>query len=196
MNRRNTVKSLLAAAVIASSFSFPAFAATTVGGVKFEDSVNVAGTELKLYGAGVRSRTFFKLYVVGLYLPEKIKLADVMTQQRARRASLVMLRDLTSEQFGSAFMNGLTEHSDKAESAKILPQSMKLGAIFAEINVLKKGDTVTMDWVPGEGTVYHLNGRKIGNVVPDAAFANAVLHIWLGDKPADGTLKPLMLGEN
>ncbi|MFO1328451.1 MAG: chalcone isomerase family protein [Rubrivivax sp.] len=30
--------------------------------------------------------------------------------------------------------------------------------------------------------------------MPDAAFYNALLKIWIGDKPADSALKPLLLG--
>jgi hypothetical protein len=31
--------------------------------------------------------------------------------------------------------------------------------------------------------------------VPDLGFYNAVLRIWLGEKPADRSLKPALLGE-
>jgi hypothetical protein len=52
-----------------------------------------------------------------------------------------------------------------------------------------------LDWIPGTGTQAELNGKKVGEAVPDLAFYNAVLRIWIGDKPADSSLKPAMLGE-
>ena len=45
------------------------------------------------------------------------------------------------------------------------------------------------------GMVMTLNGKSISEPIPDVAFYNAVLRIWLGDKPADDKLKPLLLGE-
>lgn len=50
------------------------------------------------------------------------------------------------------------------------------------------------DWLPGEGTQCYLNGKKIGGVIPELAFYNAVLRIWIGDKPADYALKAALLG--
>ena len=196
MKRRNLVKSLLAAAVLAAGFSLPAYAVTEVAGVKFDDSVSVAGKDLKLNGAGLRTKMIFKVYALGLYLPEKkTTVADVLAIPGPRRVSIVMLRELSSEDFGEAFMKGLNANSDQAERTKLLPQTMKFGEIFAQIQTLKKGDTLTLDWIPGEGTQCMLNGRKIGEVLPDVAFYNAVLRIWLGEHPADSSLKPAMLGE-
>ena len=52
----------------------------------------------------------------------------------------------------------------------------------------------TIHWVPGSGMVMTLNGKSISEPIPDVAFYNAVLKIWLGDKPADSDLKPALLG--
>ncbi|NRR33878.1 chalcone isomerase family protein [Oxalobacteraceae bacterium] len=196
MNRRNTVKSLLAAALLTTSFSLPVFAATEVAGVKFEDSISVGGKDLKLNGAGVRKKVMFKLYALGIYLPEKKStVAEVLASPGPRRISINVLRELTSEQFGNAFMDGLNDNSDKGERNRIVPQTMKFGEIFAQIPGLKKGDVLNVDWLPGEGTVCHLNGKKVGDTLPEVSFYNAILRIWLGDKPVDSSLKPLLLNE-
>lgn len=194
-NRRTTLKSLLAAAMLASSFSLPAVAATEVAGIKFDDNVTLAGKELKLNGAGLRTKLIFKVYALGLYLPEKkTSVADILALQGPRRVAIVMMRDLSSEDFGEAFMAGLKANSSEAERAKVLPQTMKFGEIFAQIPSLKKGDVLALDWTPGEGTQCQLNGKKLGEPLPDLAFYNAVLRIWLGDKPVDSSLKPHLLG--
>ena len=196
MNRRNTIKSLIAAAFLAGSFSLPAFAAIDVAGVKFDDTVSVAGKELKLNGAGLRTKMIFKVYAAGLYLAEKkTTVPDVLAVQGPRRVSITMLREVSSEDFGKAFMDGLKANTDNSERTKILPQTMKFGEVFAQIQALKKGDQMLLDWTPGEGTQCYLNGKKIGELMPDVAFYNAVLRIWLGDKPVDSSLKPALLGE-
>ena len=54
---------------------------------------------------------------------------------------------------------------------------------------------IHLDWVPGQGTVCTVNGKVTGEVLPDIAFYNAVLRIWLGDTPVQDDLKDAMLGK-
>jgi hypothetical protein len=155
----------------------PALAAVDIGGVTLDDSTQVSGTTLKLNGAGIRTKVFFKVYVAALYLSEKkAALNDILTLSGPRRIKLVMLRDLSAEQLSEALMNGLQHNTDKNELAK-------------------KGDTLLLDWVPNEGTVAQLNGKRLGAGISDIKFNNAILKIWLGDKPADSNLRLQLLGE-
>lgn len=196
MKRRNILKSLFAATILAGSFCLPARAAVEVAGVKFDDSIKVAGSELKLNGAGVRTKVIFKVYAAGLYLTEKkTSVADVLATSGPRRVAITMLREVSSEDFGKAFMDGLNNNTDKNERTRILPQTTKFGEVFAQIPALKKGDQLTLDWTPNEGTQCYLNGKKIGELMPEVAFYNAVLRIWLGEHPVDSSLKPALLGE-
>ena len=196
MRRRHLIKSLVAGAVLAACVQPSAFATVEVAGAKFDDIATVAGKELKLNGAGLRKKVIFKVYAAALYLVEKkTTVPDVLGATGPRRVSIIMLRDVTSDDFGKAFMEGLSSNTDKIERTRILPQTMKFGEVFAQIQTLKKGDQLLLDWTPGEGTQCYLNGKKIGELMPDQAFYNAVLRIWLGDKPADSSLKPALLGE-
>ncbi|HEX7987074.1 MAG TPA: chalcone isomerase family protein [Duganella sp.] len=196
MRRRQFLHSLAATAVLAAGVQAPAFATVEVAGVKFDDSVTVAGKELKLNGAGLRTKVIFKVYAAGLYLAEKkTTVPDVLAATGPRRVSITMLREVSSDDFGKSFMEGMSSNTDKAERTRILPQTMKFGEVFAQIQTLKKGDQMLLDWLPGEGTQCYLNGKKLGDSMPDVAFYNAVLRIWLGDKPVDSSLKPALLGE-
>ena len=188
------IKGLLASLAIACSMTLPAVAAE-INGVKFADTVKVGGSDLKLNGLGMRTKVVFKVYAAGLYLTEKKTTpADIMMVQGPRRVTLVMMRDLTSEEFGNAFMTGLNNNLSQAEKSKIVSQISKFGEIFASIESLKKGDVLHIDWIPATGTQTELNGKKVGESVPDIAFYNAILRIWIGDKPADSSLKPALLG--
>lgn len=53
---------------------------------------------------------------------------------------------------------------------------------------------LALDWVPGTGTVVWRNHKPLTEPLPDIAFHNALLAIWLGDKPADQTLGARLLG--
>ena len=195
MNRRTTLHALAATVLVAALPSL-AYANTEVAGVKFDDTITVAGQQLKLNGAGVRTKVIFKVYAAGLYLTEKkTTVADVLAVPGPRRVAITMLREVSSEDFGKAFTDGINANTGKDERNKILPQIMKFGEVFAQTPVLKKGDQLSLDWTPNEGTQCYLNGKKIGELMPDVAFYNAVLRIWLGDKPADSSLKPALLGE-
>ena len=170
--------------------------AAEVAGVKLDDSVRVANQELKLNGAGVRFKVVFKVYAAGLYLAEKkTTVADVLAAPGAKRVALVMMRDLTNEELGQSFMAGIKKNSTLQERTKIVTQMMQFGEMFATIPELKKGDVIGVDWIPGVGTVSTHNGRKISEPLPDMAFYNALLKIWLGDNPADAQLKLNLLGE-
>ncbi|HZW20518.1 chalcone isomerase family protein [Noviherbaspirillum sp.] len=170
--------------------------AADIGGVKLDDTVRLANQELKLNGAGIRYKAIFKVYVAGLYLTEKKStVPDVLAANGPRRVTIVMLRDISNEELGRGFMSGIQQNSDRNEKAKLIMQLQKFGEIFASIPELKKGDVLTTDWIPGSGTVVHVNGKKVSDTLPDVAFYNALLKIWLGDKPVDAQLKPLMLGE-
>jgi hypothetical protein len=194
MIKHFSFKALLATAILACSFSQAG--AAEIGGIKFDDTNKVAGKELKLNGVGLRTRFGFKVYAAGLYLTDKkTKTADILPLEGPRRVTLVMMRDISSEDFGEAFMAGLNANSDKAEKTKILPQIGQFGAMFQLFPSLKKGDILHLDWLPGSGTQCELNGKKVGEVAPDIAFYNAVLKIWIGEKPVDSSLKPGLLGE-
>ena len=74
-------------------------------------------------------------------------------------------------------------------------QTSKFGEMFADMGNVKKGDVITLDWVPGKGTVTSVNGKQIGEVLPDIAFNQSVMRIWLGEHPPQANIKPALLGE-
>lgn len=190
------LKNIVTGAALALAIAMPAAAAIDVNGVKFEDTNKVGGKDLKLNGAGMRTKLVIKVYAAGLYLPEKSKnVADILKMEGPRRMTLVMARDISSQDLAKAFMDGINENLDKTEQAKFVTQIRKFGEMFAINDEIKSGDVMHMDWIPGTGTVCELNGKRIGDTASDINFYNAVLRIWLGEKPADRSLKPALLGE-
>ena len=192
--RRFGIKTFISAAVLVAAMG-SAVAAVDVAGVKYADTLPVAGKDLVLNGAGVRTKFIIKVYAAGLYLQAKEStLEGVLKAQGPRRMRLVMLRDVSSDDFGTAFMNGLNSNVPKDDKSKIVAQISKYGETFAQFDGLKKGDTLDTDWIPGVGTQSFLNGKKVGEVLPDLVFYNSILRIWIGDKPADSSLKVKLLG--
>jgi hypothetical protein len=186
---------LFSSILLTVAMALPAAAAVDVNGFKFDDTSKVAGRDLKLNGAGMRTKVIIKVYAAGLYLTEKKNtMVEIATVEGPRRVTLMMARDVSSESFGNAFMEGLKDNTTPAERSAMATQLNKFGEIFASVQGLKKGDVLHLDWLPGVGTQCELNGKKLGEAIPDVAFYNAILRIWLGEDPADRSLKPALLG--
>lgn len=173
----------------------PALAAE-IEGVKVADKVRVgdAGPELVLNGAGVRTRVFFKVYVGALYLQQKKNSAEaVFADTSDKRVAMHMLRDLAAEQLFSALNDGLKNNHSAEALARLDPQVKQLEAIFSAVKAAKTGDAIVLDFLPGTGTRVVVNGEAKGTI-PGDEFSHALLRIWLGESPADASLKKAMLG--
>lgn len=197
MNFTTYTKHFFSSLIMASAtlLALPASADTvTVSGVKLDDTVQVGTQTLKLNGAGVRYKVIFKVYIAALYLPEeKSTTAEVLALPGAKRVTLVMLRELSNDDLGHRFMDGLKNNLDLEERSKLIKPMITFGKMFSLVPVLKKGDILTFDWIPGTGIVCQFNGQKIGETINDPVFYSAVLRIWLGKEPADESLKQKML---
>lgn len=170
--------------------------AAEISGIKIDDTVSLAGKNLVLNGYGMRQIFVVKAYAAALYLSEKKNnAADVQALTTPKRIALHIQREIDSDEFGQLFITSMNKNSTKEEKAKVVNQTVKFGEMFASMEIVKKGDVVTLDWVPGKGTVSTLNGKQIGEALPDIAFYNAVLRIWLGDNPVQSDLKRGLLGE-
>ena len=168
--------------------------AVDVAGIKYDDSMAVAGSQLLLNGVGTRNKSVVKVYAAGLYLKAQANTVDgVMKADGPRRMRLVMLIDIPSEDLGTSFMTALSANVSESDKAKIVTQVSKYGEMFGQIGSLKKGDTIDTDWIPGVGNQCYLNGKKFGPVIPDVLFYNSLLRIWLGNKPVDAMLKTKLL---
>jgi hypothetical protein len=173
--------------------------AADVGGKQLADTLKVAGKDLKLNGYGMRTAMMglAKVYGVGIYFTEpKKNVEDATTGDNGPKAAqLVMLRALTSQQFGEAFMKGFRANTDKAELGKLVGQLQTFGEMFESVEGgLKEGDVLNLEYTPGVGTMSKLNGKNmLASPMPDVAFFNALLRIWIGDKPVQDDLKAALL---
>ena len=183
---------------IATLLAASGWAATVdVAGVKLEDSIEVQGSKLLLNGAGLRTKVVFKVYVAGLYLNKKATTPEeVLAATGPKRMSLTMLRDIDAGELGKLFTKGVEDNTSKAEIGKLIPGLVRMGQLFADQKSLKSGDNVLLDWVPGTGTTLTINGKLQPDPFKEPEFFNALMRIWVGDKPADSKLKDALLGKS
>ncbi len=185
---------LLAAALTAALAGAHA-AAIDLAGVKIEDQMSLEGNALQLNGAGIRYKTVIRVYTASLYLSRKSQsMEEVLAAPGAKHMSITMLRDIDANELGKLFMRGVEDNSPKSEFSRLIPGLLRMGQLFAEKKNLKAGDSFTIDWVPGKGTLISINGQQQGAPIAEQAFFNALMRIWLGQVPADFRLKDALLG--
>ena len=174
---------------------FPMLAgAAEVEGVKLEDKTRVGNADLTLNGAGLRKRLFFKVYVMGLYVPQKSSnAAQLVDQAGAKRVTIRMLRDVSADAFNEALAEGIRANHSDAEVKGLEPRLKELGAVIAQVGEAKKGMAIDLDWTGAETQVV-VNGKPTGKPIAGADFYKALLKIWLGDKPVQDDLKKALLG--
>lgn len=193
MNR--WVTSMMLAVGLLGGGAIHAQQAMEVEGQKFEATATVGGQPLVLNGVGLRKRAFFKVYAAGLYAGQKsTSPGPIVNDKGPRRVSLRMLRDVEAQSFIDAFNEGLKNNTPEAQLNAMKPQVDALAATLRAIGEAKKGDAINFDYTPDGGTRITVNGQPKGNPIPGGDFFSAVLRIWLGDKPADESLKKGMLG--
>jgi len=183
-----------------TALTLAAFAASAaqidVAGVKLDDALDLHGSKLQLNGAGVRYKAIFKVYTAGLYLSKKAGTPEeVLAAPGAKRISVTMLRDIDSNELGKLFTRGVEDNSPKGEMSQLIPGLLRMSQIFSDQKQLKTGDTFTVDWLPGTGTVISVKGVPKGDPIKEQAFFNALMRIWLGPSPADWKLKDALLGK-
>jgi hypothetical protein len=168
----------------------PAWAAA-VAGIQLDDTARVAGSELKLAGAGLRKRVFFNVYVIGLYVQDPK--ADPVTQPGPKRVALHMLRDVGAETFTEALTDGIRANHNEAQVQAFEPRVKQLAATIAQIKEAKKGMTIALEW-NGATTQVLVDGKPAGSPIGGEDFYAALLRIWLGHKPVQEDLKKALLG--
>lgn len=196
MNTILRTSALVHLALAAGVFSASLQAAPIeVAGITYADKLEVGGESLTLNGAGLRKIVFFKVYAAGLYVPEAAKTLDAVTAQPgARRVRLTLLRDVSGSDFIEALDDGLQQNLRPESSAAIANELQALKAIMTGIGDVKTGDVVDFDFTVEKGTTVTHNGNAVGEAIPGKPLYDAVLAIWLGEKPIDNTLKSSLLG--
>jgi hypothetical protein len=187
-----TLRRLVSALVLGCAVS-GAWATIDVSGVPLEDTVTVGGQQLHLNGAGYRKRGYFKIDVTALYLQQKATtLVAVENAPGAKRLQLIIQQDITGSQASRYFLIDFEASATPAEFAKLITEVSQVGDIYSALPKIKKGDVVTMDWIPGKGLIANLNGA---NLTPHGAtspylnselLAKVMMRMYIGGKtPAE-----------
>lgn len=160
-------------------------------GVSFPDTVDVAGTSLKLNGLGLREATMLSVdvYVAGLYVekssPDGGKLAAA---DEKKKLVLKFVRNVGKADIAKAWSEGFEKNVKD-----LAPLQKRIDELNGWMADMSKGDEIAFTYVPGTGLSVEVKGDAKGTI-PGGEFAAPFFAIWLGDSPPNAGLKKGLLG--
>lgn len=167
--------------------------AKEIAGVAIDEKITASdGTVLLLNGAGIRKKAWFKVYIAELYLQNpSTDAAKVIADEGYKRVVMHFLYDkVGKKKLIDAWIDGFTANNDEKTLTSLQPRIDTFNAMFEEDAV--KGDVIAFDYLPGQGTSVTIKG-KLKGVIEGKDFNDALLSIWLGDKPVTTDLRKAML---
>ncbi len=167
--------------------------ALDIGGATLPDSMSVEGRDLVLNGAGLRKKFFVKVYAMGLYLPQKTQDAQKIIQaDEPMAARMHFIYDgVSAKDLVDAWQEGF-ENSTGGALGPILERVEAFNRYFTA--EAKENDVYEFVYIPGQGVRTVFNGQLVGTI-EGLDFKQALFGIWLGETPADKSLKKGMLGQ-
>jgi hypothetical protein len=168
--------------------------AAEVAGVFVDDEIETAsGRQLLLNGAGLREKFWVDVYVGSLYLPQKsADAAEILSRSWPWRMQLdFVYKEVSRDKLLDSWREGFEKNQSDETLQRLQARIDRFYGYFADSAVAK--DRYRFDYDPAGGTRVSKNGQTLGTI-PGDDFAAALLEIWLGNSPADKSLKKDLLG--
>lgn len=162
---------------------------TTLNAVELENSYK----NLVLNGQGTRDKFFIDLYAGGLYLKEKSSnFQTIIDADEDMNIRLHIVSSLiTSKKMEDGTREGFTK-STNGNTEQIEEKIETFLAVFLE--EIKENDIYDFLYIPSTGMQIYKN-NKLKETITGLEFKKALYGIWIGENPAQNSLKEDMLGE-
>jgi hypothetical protein len=181
---------LIFCCLLLSSFSVNA---KEIAGVMVQETMQTEdGVVLHLNGAGIRSKFFFDIYIAELYLEHPSNVASEVIENPGRKKIVMhfLYDEVGKDKLIEGWNEGFAGNNPADEVAKLQERIDQFNAMFVDV---KKDDIAVLDFIPAQGTVVTIAKQEKG-VIPGKDFNDALLRIWLGEKPVTKGLKEKLLG--
>lgn len=169
--------------------------AREIEAVTLDEHITLNGSnQLKLNGAGIRSKFFFKIYIGALYVSQPVlsTTEQVLADPKAKRMLMHFLYDeVSKEKLNAGWQDGFEYNLDEKDFATL---KARLETFKSYFQTVKKGDVIFLDYIPGHGTKVTINAEEKGSITGND-FHQALMKVWLGEEPADWGLKDALLGQ-
>lgn len=157
-------------------------------------SAEVGGQSLVLNGKATRTVWGFPVYHVGLFLekPSADGESIMSTDRGAKRIHMSMLRSVEKKDFVATVRENIDQNLTPAEKETF---AAELDAYLGHLEKggdIEPGRVITIDYLPGKGTVLALDGRQVGTIAGHE-FYHVMLRLWIG-RPLQASIKQGLLG--
>jgi hypothetical protein len=178
--------------VIAAALLPLSLQAKEISGVELNKTLTLNEQPLVLNGAGVRSKFFIDLYVGSLYVPTVLdNTAAVLAADNVAVRLNITSGMITADKMKEAINDGFDDATD-GNTAGIQTQIAQFMQLFS--TEIVDGDQFTLLASKTSGVTAFKNGEAQATITSEP-FRQALLKIWLGDEPAQNSLKEAMLGQ-
>ena len=167
--------------------------AREMAGVMVQETIrDDDGAVLQLNGAGIRTKMFFDVYLAQFYLekPSASAAEAIAADGKKRMIMHFLYKEVSRDKLVEAWNEGFRNNTASEELAGLQARIDQFNELFEDV---RKGDVVVLDFHPATGTAVTVKGRQKG-VIPGKDFNDAMLKIWLGEKPVTESLKKELLG--
>ena len=133
----------------------------------------------------------FDIYIAELYMEHPSNAAAEMIAAAGRkRITMHFLHDkVEKDKLIEGWNEGFAGNTKAGDVAQLQARIDQFNAMFVDA---QKGDLIVLDFIPDKGTLVTIAKQEKG-VIPGKDFNDALLRIWLGDKPVNKELKEKLL---
>lgn len=163
----------------------------TIAGVDFPAKLSVNEKTVIYNGGGLREKYTLDLYAGALYLRRPSMDGGKVIKQDMEMAIRIVL--VSGKVTRDKFIESVKEGFEKSDIGKATEANIANFMKFYE-DPFKEGDVITIIYQPGKGVLFSKNGDLRGTI-KGLPFKQALFGIWLGNNPADSSLKDDMLGK-
>lgn len=162
-----------------------------IAGVQFPATVKIDKATTIYNGGGIREKYTLDLYAGALYLKRPSKSASKIIMDDADMCIRIVIvsTKVTRDKFNTAVKEGF----EKSNTGEATEQNIATFMTFYS-DEFKINDVLIISYQAGKEVTFSKNGKVRGKI-KGLAFKQALFGIWLGDKPADSSLKDDMLGK-
>ncbi|RMH45715.1 MAG: TonB family protein [Gammaproteobacteria bacterium] len=194
MTGKRLVKTLLHVTAMACFFMSSAVFAASADDIK--TAVLKDGSVLMLNGLGKAKQLSDDFYIGALYLPRPIRSADgIASYTGPKRMEIrIVAKRVSGRRLNQYWKDAITINNDKSIWQPQVRDVLAFANLFKKHN-LTTGDTIDIDYLPGEGTLVYVNGYRIGRFSSGALYS-LILNTWIGPRPPSSAFKIGIMGGN
>ena len=157
-------------------------------------TTEVGGRELVLNGQATRTVWGFRVYDVGLFLEQLATDGEVVMRSDPgpKRVQMNMLRAVDKQKFVNTVRENIEQNLTPAEQQTFARELAEYIGHLEKGGDIQPGRVITIDYVPGQGTVLGLDGSPVGTIAGHE-FYHVMLRLWIG-RPLQTSIKEGLLG--